>query len=407
MALCYGLTEKFWETVYPELEDGDAQTRGAPLGFIGTKLVIPLKLSPIFEAAKYSVLDYQQSREIGYEDPSKSDEENRKRNQLIKQGKVPPELIDKAFEGTSKKYYAQAEKDLDECLQILGKLGEFCDSKFADEGPSFGPLRTALGETRHIVHNFLQKKREKEPDPVEEVPVQAEAEAVAGAPVESENAPASRGAGVLLSLESSSEPPDRVEAVRKVAEAAAFLRRREPKSPAPYLMLRGLRWGELRAAVERADPTLLEAPPTELRRHLKRLALDKKFTELLEAAESAMALPCSRAWLDLQRFVIEACEALGSDYDAISRAIRSELRALITDFPQLLDATLMDDTPAANAKTRAWLLSLSRVAGPPDAVTACLDRGPQRIRVTLAGAGSGCLRRSFACLAGGKRAEGV
>ena len=38
----------------------------------------------------------------------------------------------------------------------------------------------------------------------------------------------------------------------------------------------------------------------------------------------------------------------GSDYQAIARAIRSELNALITDIPQLLDATLMDDTPAAN-----------------------------------------------------------
>jgi type VI secretion system protein ImpA len=77
-----------------------------------------------------------------------------------------------------------------------------------------------------------------------------------------------------------------------------------------------------------------------------------------------MALPCSRAWLDLQRFVVEACEALGSDYEAIARAIRSELNALVTDIPQLLDATLMDDTPAANMETRAWLKSLSQ--GVPD-----------------------------------------
>jgi len=78
-------------------------------------------------------------------------------------------------------------------------------------------------------------------------------------------------------------------------------------------MLRGFRWGELRAAIDRADPTQFEAPPTELRKHLKRLALDRKFEELLEAAEGAMALPCSRAWLDLQRMVVEACEALGSE----------------------------------------------------------------------------------------------
>jgi type VI secretion system protein ImpA len=69
----------------------------------------------------------------------------------------------------------------------------------------------------------------------------------------------------------------------------------------------------------------------------------------------------------MQRFVVEACEALGSGYEAIARAIRSELKALVNDIPQLLDATLMDETPAANAETRAWLVSLSQApaAGAP------------------------------------------
>jgi type VI secretion system protein ImpA len=64
----------------------------------------------------------------------------------------------------------------------------------------------------------------------------------------------------------------------------------------------------------------------------------------------------------LQRLVVEACEALGSDYEAIARALRAELKTLVTDIPQLLDATLMDDTPAANPETRAWLKSLSQGA---------------------------------------------
>jgi type VI secretion system protein ImpA len=227
-----------------------------------------------------------------------------------------------------------------------------------------------LEGSRHQIHAFLQKKREKEPDPVEPVasvdaPAGTEGEAAAGAdPVRT---------GVLISLESSSEPADRLDAIKAVAQAAAYLRRREPQSPASYLMLRGLRWGELRAAIEQADPTKLEAPPTELRRHLKKLLLDKKYDELLDAAENAMALPCGRAWLDMQRFVVEACEALGNDYESIARAIRSELKALVTDIPQLLDATLMDETPAANAETRAWLVSLSQApaaAGAADGAAA-------------------------------------
>jgi len=358
LALCCGLVDKFWDTLYPEIEDGDAESRGAPLGFIGVKLDIPLKFVPVVEKAKYGLLDHQQSREVGYEDQIKGDEAKKKRAALIKEGKLAPELFDRAFEETPKKFYAQAEKDLDACLENLARLKKSCDEKFGDDGPTFGPLQSALDGSRHLIHGFLQKKREKEPDPVEVVPT---AEAAPGA--EGEAAPAGAGPvriGVLISVDGSSEPADRVDTIKKIAEAAAFLRRREPQSPASYLMLRGLRWGELRAAIEQADPTKLEAPPTELRRHLKKLLLDKKYEELLDAAESAMALPCGRAWLDMQRFVVEACEALGSGYEAIARAIRSELKALVTDIPQLLDATLMDETPAANAETRAWLVSLSQ-----------------------------------------------
>ena len=358
LALCCGLVDKFWDTLYPEIEDGDAESRGAPLGFVGVKLDIPLKLVPVVEKARYGLLDHQQSREVGYEDQIKGDEAKKKRAALIKEGKLAPELFDRAFEETPKKFYAQAEKDLDGCLENLTRLKKSCDEKFGSDGPAYGPLQAALEASRHLIHGFLQKKREKEPDPVEEV---APAAAVPGA----EGEAAAPGAtpvrtGVLISVEGSSEPADRVETIKKIAEAAAFLRRREPQSPAAYLMLRGLRWGELRAAIEQADPTKLEAPPTELRRHLKKLLLDKKYEELLEAAENAMALPCGRAWLDMQRFVVEACDALGAGYEAIARAIRSELKALVTDVPQLLDATLMDETPAANAETRAWLVSLSQ-----------------------------------------------
>ncbi|MGO9272161.1 MAG: type VI secretion system protein TssA, partial [Terriglobia bacterium] len=379
LTICHGLVEKFWDTLYPAIEDGDAEVRAAPLEFLGTRLEIPLKSVRLVEKEPYGFTDVQESRKLGYEADAKSNEAKQSRAAALKQGKVSPEILDKCFEETSKAFYAQREKGLDGCLGILAQLKASCDAKFGDASPSLGKLESALGEIRPVVHGFLQKKREKEPDPVEEAPPGPAAEAAPGSTGESV-APGPARTGVLISVETSSEPPDRLEAVRKIAETAAFLRRREPRSPAPYLMLRGLRWGELRAAIDRFDPTQFEAPPTELRRHLKRLALDKKWEQLLEAAESAMALPCSRGWLDLQRLVVEACRALGSDYEAIARAIRSELKALVTDIPQLLDATLMDDTPAANAETRAWLKSLTQEVPPaatdePSGVAAAAANG--------------------------------
>ena len=92
-----------------------------------------------------------------------------------------------------------------------------------------------------------------------------------------------------------------------------------------------------------------------MRQALKRLSLEGNWTEVLETAETAMGMECGRGWLDLQRYVGRACYELGSYYDPIRGAVISGLRALLADYPQLPEMTMMDDTPTANAETQAWL----------------------------------------------------
>jgi type VI secretion system protein ImpA len=355
LTLCHGLVSRFWETLNPPLEGGDEEPRMAHLEWVAGALETPLKSVPLTRQG-HDWFKFKDSRLVGYEEQAKSDKEKKLRAERVTEGKLTPEAFDKAFSETPKVFYFQSEKDLDGCLKAVSDLDELCGEKFKDSRPSFGKLRNALEDVRHAVHGLLQKKRETEPDPVEEIPAEPS--------VQTSTSPAATGTDsanstrIEFSVLTSSEPPERREAIATVAKVAAYLRKREPFSPAPYLMMRGLRWGELRSSPQLADPTLLEAPPTELRQHLKRLALNKKWNDLLDAAENAMSLPCSRAWLDLQRLVVGACNALGSDYDAIAAAIRSELRALLNDVPQLLDINLLDDTPAANAETRAWLAQL-------------------------------------------------
>ncbi len=368
--LTYRLLTEFWDSVYPVIEDGDRELRARPLAWIGSMLDLPLRSAPIVGAG-YSWLVYKDSRTVGYEDQPKTDKDRKARNAMIEGGKIAPEVFDKAFTETPKAYYLQAEKDLDGCLELLGSLDAFCDEKFEDDSPGFGKLRNALTDVRLTIHGLLEKKREKEPDPVEEIPV--EEVAAAEGTGEGEGTGAASTIGVSTSF--TAEPADRRQAVAGIVAAAAFLRKREPFSPAPYLLLRGLRWGELRTASRLADSSLLEAPPTELRQQIKRLALAKKWPELLEAGEQALALPGSRAWLDLQRLSVAACSAMGKEYLPIATAIQSELRALMNDLPELLDAILLDDTPAANPETKEWLQGLSAVAhaSPTDEEEATAD----------------------------------
>ncbi len=368
LTLCHGLLTTFWDGMYPPIEDGDLELRAGPLDWIGATIEFPLKSVGLVRDG-YDFLKYKDSKIVGYEEQAQNDKDKKLRAKKIAEGKLAPEAFDKSFADTPKAFYVQSEKNLDASLAALQQLDQLCEAKFGAMAPSFGKLKTALEEVRLVVHQLLQKKRETEPDPVvasPETPAATEpAQPQAAIGEGSEGSPIPVPA---LVARVSAEPVDRRDAVNNVVRAAAFLRKQEPHSPAPYLMMRGLRWGELRAAAKLGDATLLEAPPTELRQQLKRLALTQKWSELLELGENSMALPCSRAWLDLQRLVVEALTGLGSEYSPIADAIRSELRVLLADLPELFDASLLDDTAAANPETRAWLKQL--VQGPaPDAAT--------------------------------------
>lgn len=357
LRLCAGLVANFWDTLYPEIEDGDTEVRANLLEWLGSALEIPLKATPLVRAG-YGFFQYKESRAVGYEENAQTDKEKETRAKLIEENKLTAEAFDKAFTETPKAFYMQAEKDLLACLDDTKSLDTLCDEKLGSDAPSFGKLRASLEEILHVVRGLLQKKRETEPDPVVESAAASDANSTApGAPGSEVAALASAVPSIVIPL-ASSETPDRKQAIASVAQAAAFLRKRDPHNPGPYLMMRGLRWGELRAVPDLSDARLLEAPTTELRQHIKRLALSKKWVELLDAAENAMSLPCSRAWLDLQRLVVMACTALGDEYAPIAAAIKSEVRNLLQDIPQLRDATLLDDTPVANPETRAWLEEL-------------------------------------------------
>jgi type VI secretion system protein ImpA len=355
LQLCHQLLATYWDTLYPLIEDGDAEVRARPLNWMGSTFEIPVK-SIALTAAGYDWLKYKESRTVGYEEQAKTDAEKKKRNAMLAGGKLAPETFDKAFDETPKSFYAKSEKDLDSCLSVLGGLEKLCDEKFGDAAPSFSRLKSSLTEVRHTVHGFLEKKRELEPDPVEAEPEGAEVEAQeGGAAGEGKPGQISVPAQSIVIPLASTEPSERREAVAAIARGAAALRKQQPGNPAPYLLMRGLRWGELRASPGLTNPALLEAPGTDLRQYLKRLALASNWAELLEVAENAMSLPCSRAWLDLQHMVVLACGALGSEYEPVCTAITSELKNLVHDLPALLNATLLDGTPAANAETRAWL----------------------------------------------------
>lgn len=352
LGLIQALLENFWDHLHPELEDGDAEFRAAPLEWVGGYFDRAIRVTPITSEG-YTLTQYRESRTVGYEKDAQTSDDREARRRKIQSGLLSPEEFDEGFAATPKNWYKHQITEFDAAIEALDALDLASQDRFGDVAPSYARLRDALKEVRQVLGQFLAKKLETDPDPVEAAaPAEADAaaEATGGAPASSHAPAGAPQAGATLAP----MPRDRADAEARVAAAARWMRAQAPTDPAPYLMLRGLRWGEMRAGGP-IEPKLLAAPPTELRTRLKELLLEARWEELLEAGEEVMATPYGRGWLDLQRYAATACDALGAEYAPVGAAIRGALASLLRDRPELPAQTLADDSPVANAETRAWL----------------------------------------------------
>ena len=289
LELIKGLVENFWDTLYPELDDGDAEMRAAPLEWLGTRMDSALR-SVALTGKGANWFQFKESRTVGYEATADTEAKVAARSAAIAEGKTTGEAWDGAVAATPKVFYAEMEETLDGILEVIESLSAVGEEKFGDVAPSFGPMRTTVEEIRHTVHGLLQKKREVEPDEG------AEAAAAEEEPAGEEETPATRSpappktrTGTLAA-----EPVDQDDAFQRVTAVAAYLRRNDPSSPLPYLLLRGLRWGELRGAGTGVDANLLDAPPTGARQAIKkaakRLKLTRGYSGQLLGAKALVAL---------------------------------------------------------------------------------------------------------------------
>ncbi len=369
--------ETFWDTLYPEIDDGDLEFRAGPLAWVGSKLDVAVRRLPITKN-KLDYFKYQESRRVGYEADAASEEKAAARATAIAEKKCTAEEFDEAVKVTGDAYYEKLSANLVAALEALQALETLSDEKFGREAPSYSNLRTSLEELQDVVRQYHQPAASAE-----------ETDASAGTGTEevaedsSANAPAA-GSGTPAAKKKSvsAEPADRDDAMQRLTIVAHFLRHESPLNPVSYLLLRAMRWGELRAAGAALNPALLEAPPTEKRTLIKKMSMEGDWAGVLENSEQAMSLSCGRGWIDLQRYVVRACESLGSDYEPVAAGVRASLKALLTDYPDLLNASLMDDTPAANAETQTWLRESILPAPPapapsePEFVPAAMDTAP-------------------------------
>jgi len=144
------------------------------------------------------------------------------------------------------------------------------------------------------------------------------------------------------------------QASRLVLKAATFMHEHNKTDPLPFRLARALNWGALVAAPPAENGKTLIPPFVEQRQtYLTGLLNQAQFAELVDEAETSFHE--QPFWLDLQRYVVTAMDALGGPFAAARDGVLEEVAGLIRRFPDLPTFTFNDGTPFADPATREWI----------------------------------------------------
>ncbi len=160
--------------------------------------------------------------------------------------------------------------------------------------------------------------------------------------------PTAAGASAPSELRSPANAADAVMA------AAAFLHEHDKTDPAPFRLARAFHWGGLLAAPPAEDGKTRIPPFVEQRKaFLDGLGSRAQFADLAsEAEETFREQPF---WLDLQRYIVTALDALGAPLAAARDGVVEDVVGLIRRFPDVPMLTFDDGTPFADAATQEWI----------------------------------------------------
>src|SRR5260370_6224112 len=163
------------------------------------------------------------------------------RQAAIEEKKCTAEELEEAVRNTGESFFRQLTTDVASANVSVQALETLCDEKFGRDAPNFANLKKALEDLQDAVREFWKPPEEKEQEA--EAPAEQPDEAVPEVQTSSTATPARKLAAV------SEEPSDPDDAVRRLLGLARYLRLATPANPLSYAVLRGLRWGALRACV--------------------------------------------------------------------------------------------------------------------------------------------------------------
>lgn len=242
LKLVSGLQDKFWETLHPEIDEGDMEARANALAFMDKQLASILKQKPITEGESFNWLNWDESTR--FDIPENLDgmeySERERFEELKKQAeaenRITGEKWRKARAATRRAFCEETYFVLSECWSEYENLNRVIEEKFDfNQAPALNLLKKSLDDVQTQVKRLLDEKRLEEPDPEDET---AEDE-------QAESSLSEDGTATVAVAGKKGPIQSRQDALKRLSEVAEYFRKNEPHSPVSYLINRAVKWGNM------------------------------------------------------------------------------------------------------------------------------------------------------------------
>lgn len=212
------LIEQYWDTIYPEAEDGDYEQRMSSLVWLLSQSVRWVNTIAIVgsERGGYSLMDFTVAR-------SQRSADTRSPNL---------EQLEQARLATPKDFYQKLWDDVNAATAALANLREVAQRLSADQSPSFSATADALQSAVSTIQRFAEDAG------VASQPKEMDATSASSMPAERADQNL-----VFTGSDGPLEISSRQEALAMLRKVAEYFREAEPHSPAAYLAEQAAKWG--------------------------------------------------------------------------------------------------------------------------------------------------------------------
>ncbi len=233
LALCTQLSERHWDTLHPQAEDGDQEQRIGNLSWLLQRVVTLADTRPITRGRQgeaYALRDLVSARQApaqGNRSPYDAPSD--------KQDAITLEQFNRIAKETPHAVWLGHVRGVQESHSQLLALQHVIDGHLGADGPGFVQAKEALARALHEIERLAR----------EAGALSAAVTTDAAANTASDKRPATESITMNDTPASSGPLRSRAQALAQLQDVADFFRRTEPHSPVAYLAEKAVKWGEM------------------------------------------------------------------------------------------------------------------------------------------------------------------